>query len=137
MKATPRKLGDTGSKELPQWCHFTLEFSFSLNNRACRQFSKLLLLWRREGEEVKVIRWGFCSGAQAFHGKDNAISTFERSNRAFVPLSFPWFQYLLTNRNRTPSKMVVIIYYYKGYKDNATPWYLYGFPDGSNLGSTV
>ena len=48
-----RKLGDTGSKELPQRCHFILEFSFSLSNRACQQLSKLLLLWRREEEEVE------------------------------------------------------------------------------------
>ena len=98
----PRKLGDTGSKELPQWCHFTLEFSFSLNNRACQELAKLLLLWRREGEEVEVIMWGFCSGAQALHGKDNAISTLERGDRAFVPFSFPWFQYLQTIRNMPP-----------------------------------
>ena len=98
----PRKLGDTGSKELPQWCHFTLEFSFSLNNRACQQLAKLLLLWRREGEEVEVIRWGFCSGAQVLHVKDNAISTLERGDRAFVLFSFPWFQYLLTIRNMPP-----------------------------------
>ena len=88
-----RKLGDTGSKELPQRCHFILEFSFSLNNRACQQLAELLLLWRREEEEVEeeveVIRWGFCSGAQALHGKDNAISTLERGDRAFVPFSFP------------------------------------------------
>ena len=93
-----RKLGDTGSKELPQRCHFNLGLSFSLNNRACQQLAKLLLLWRRE-EKVKVIRWGFCSGAQALHGKDNAFSTLERGDRAFVPFSFPWFQYLLTIRN--------------------------------------
>ena len=94
-----RKLGDTGSKELPQRCHFILEFSFCLDNRACQQLAELLLLWRREEEEVQVIRWGFCSGAQALHGKDNAISTLERGDRAFVPFSFPWFQYLLTIRN--------------------------------------
>ena len=52
--------GDTGSKELPQRCHFVLEFSFSLNNRACQQLAKLMLLWRREEEEVEVevIEWG-------------------------------------------------------------------------------
>ena len=37
----------------------------------------------------------------------------------------------------TPSHMVVIIYYYIGYKYTATTWYLIGFLDGSNLGSTV
>ena len=52
--------------------------------------------------EVEVIRWGFCSGAQSFHGKDNAISILERGDRAFVPFSFPWFQYLLTIRNMPP-----------------------------------
>ena len=36
-----------------------------------------------------------------------------------------------------PSHMVVIIYYYIGYKYEATIWYLTGFPNGSNLGSTV
>ena len=33
--------------------------------------------------------------------------------------------------------MVVIIYYYIGYKYKATTWYLNGFPNGSNLESTV
>ena len=55
-----------------------------------------------EEEEVEVIRWGFCSGAQALHGKDNAISTLEGGDRAFAPFSFPWFQYLLTIYNMPP-----------------------------------
>ena len=33
--------------------------------------------------------------------------------------------------------VVVIIYCYIGCKDKATTWYLNGFADGSNLGSTV
>ena len=33
--------------------------------------------------------------------------------------------------------VVVIIYYYIGYKYKATTWYLTGFPNGSNLESTV
>ena len=37
----------------------------------------------------------------------------------------------------TPSHMVVITYYYIGYKYKASTWYLTGFPNGSNLGSTV
>ena len=37
----------------------------------------------------------------------------------------------------TSSNMVVIIYCYIGCEDRATTWYLNGFPDGSNLGSTV
>ena len=38
----------------------------------------------------------------------------------------------------TPSHMVVIIYYYMGYKYKATTWsYLTGFPNGSKLGSIV
>ena len=37
----------------------------------------------------------------------------------------------------TPSHMVVIIYYYIDYKYKATTWYLTGFPNGSNLESTV
>ena len=37
----------------------------------------------------------------------------------------------------TPSHMVVIICYYMDYKYRATTWYLTGFPNGSNLGSTV
>ena len=37
----------------------------------------------------------------------------------------------------TSSNMVVIIYCYIGCKDKATTWYLNGFLDGSNLGSTV
>ena len=40
-------------------------------------------------------------------------------------------------RASTPSHMVVIIYYCIGYKYKATTWYLTGFPNGSNLGSTV
>ena len=38
-----------------------------------------------------------------------------------------------------PSHMAVVIYYYiqVGYKYKATTWYLNGFPNGSNLGSTV
>ena len=39
--------------------------------------------------------------------------------------------------NSTSSNMVVIIYCYIGCKDKATTWYLNGFPEGSNLGSTV
>ena len=74
-------------------------FSFSVNNRACQQLAKLLLLWRRE-EEEEVIEWG--PVAQAVLGTDNAISTLERGDRAFVPFSFPWFQYLLTIRNMPP-----------------------------------
>ena len=30
----------------------------------------------------------------------------------------------------TPSHMVVVIYYYIGYKYKATTWYLNGFPNG-------
>ena len=37
----------------------------------------------------------------------------------------------------TSSNMIVIIYCYIGCEDKATTWYLNGFPDGSNLGSTV
>ena len=37
----------------------------------------------------------------------------------------------------TPLHMVVIIYYYMGYKYKATTSYLTGLPNGSNLGSTV
>ena len=37
----------------------------------------------------------------------------------------------------TPSHIVVIIYYYMGYKYKATTWYLPGFPNDSNFGSTV
>ena len=35
------------------------------------------------------------------------------------------------------SNTIVIIYCYIGCKDKATTWYLNGFPEGSNLGSTV
>ena len=37
----------------------------------------------------------------------------------------------------TPSHMVVIIYYCMGYKYKVTTWHLTGFPNSSNLGSTV
>ena len=42
---------------------------------------------------------GLPLGCSALHGKDNAISDVERGDGAFVPFIFPWFQYLLTNRN--------------------------------------
>ena len=86
----PRKLGDIGSKELPQWCHFTLEFSFSLNNRVYQQLAELLCWWRRE-EEVEVIEWGLGPVAQTVLGTDNAISTVERGVRAYVPVIFSDF----------------------------------------------
>ena len=75
-------------------------FSFSLNNRACQQLAKLLLLWRREDEvEVEVTEWGFRLGAQPFTVR---ITPFRMSKwvlALFVSFIFPWFQYLLTNRN--------------------------------------
>ena len=37
----------------------------------------------------------------------------------------------------TTSNMVVIMYCFIGCKDKASTWYLNGFPDGSNLGSTT
>ena len=37
----------------------------------------------------------------------------------------------------TSSNMVVIIYCFIGCKERVSTWYLNGFPDGSNLGSTV
>ena len=42
---------------------------------------------------------GLSFGCSALHGKDNAISGVEMGDDAFVPFIFPWFQYLLTNRN--------------------------------------
>ena len=33
--------------------------------------------------------------------------------------------------------MVVMIYFFIGYKDKASTWCLNGFPDGSNVGSTT
>ena len=67
-------------------------FSFSLNNRACQQLAKLLLLWRREkvevGVEVEVIEWGFLSGAQPFTVR---ITLFRMSKGVMAllsPLSF-------------------------------------------------
>ena len=45
------------------------------------------------------------------------------------------------NRNNvvssTSSNMVVITYCFIGCKDKDSRWYLNGFPDGGNLGSTV
>ena len=85
-------------------------FSFSLNNRARQQLAKLLLLWRRE-EEVEVIEWG--PVAQAVLGVDNAISTLERGDRAFVPFIFPWSQYLLTIRNnRSPTCWAFLLFFF-------------------------
>ena len=37
----------------------------------------------------------------------------------------------------TSSNWVVIIYFFIGCKDKTSTWYLNGFPDGSNLGSTI
>ena len=37
----------------------------------------------------------------------------------------------------TPSHVVVIMYYYVGYKYKATTWYLIGFLNDSDLESTV
>ena len=62
-----------------------------------QQLAKFMLLWRREEEEV--IEWGLGPVAHTVLGKDNAISYVERGDGAFVPFIFPWFQYLLTNRN--------------------------------------
>ena len=46
--------------------------------------------------------------------------------------------FLIAGAYCTPSHtVVVIIYYYIGYKYKATIWYLTGFPNDSNLGSTV
>ena len=42
-----------------------------------------------------------------------------------------------TEKCSTSSYIVVIIYCYISYKDKANAWYLSGFPDGSNLGSTI
>ena len=40
-------------------------------------------------------------------------------------------------RSSTSSNRVVIIYCFIGCKDSTSTWHLNGFPDGSNLGSTV
>ena len=37
----------------------------------------------------------------------------------------------------TSSNWVVIIYFLIGCKDKTSTWHLNGFPDGSNLGSTI
>ena len=37
----------------------------------------------------------------------------------------------------TSSNMVVLVYCYIGYKYKAITWHLNGFPNGSNLGSTL
>ena len=42
---------------------------------------------------------GLSFECSALHGKNNAILDVERGDGAFVPFIFPWFQYLLTNRN--------------------------------------
>ena len=49
----------------------------------------------------------------------------------------PEKQYKQNRKCSTPSHMVVIIYYYIGYKYKATTWYLTGSHNGSDLGSTV
>ena len=64
-------------------------FNFFLNNRACQQLAKLLLLWRREEEvEVEVIEWGFRSGVYPFTVR---ITPFRMSKGVMAllsPLSF-------------------------------------------------
>ena len=59
-------------------------FSVSLNNRACQQLAKLLLLWKREEVEVDVIEWGFLSGAQPFTVR---ITPFRMSKGVMALLS--------------------------------------------------
>ena len=62
----------------------------------------------------------------------------------------PMYTYIINRHAGTPEKqqkqkqcstssnmVVVILYCYIGCKDKATTWYLTGFPEGSNLGSTV
>ena len=64
-------------------------FSFSLNNRACQQLAKLLLLWRREEEvEEVVIESGFRSGAQPFTIRITPFRMFKGVIALLSPLSF-------------------------------------------------
>ena len=93
--------GDTGSKELPQRCHFILDFSFSLDNYAYQQLAELLCWVDERGDRVEVGQ-----AAQALLGSDNASSAVERGDRVFVPVIFPefsWFQdFNTTIRNIFP-----------------------------------
>ena len=61
-------------RRLNELCHFTLEFSFSLDNRAYQPLAELLL----QGGERRVRESGFWSGAQSLLGSDNASSAVER-----------------------------------------------------------
>ena len=58
---------------------------------------------RRRSSQV-----GLLFGCSALHGKDNAISDVERGDGAFVHFIFPWFQYLLTIRNK-PLAMLLLV----------------------------
>ena len=70
---------------VPLYC----SFSFSLNNRACQQLAKLLLLWRREEEVEEVIEWGLGPVAQTVLGSGNVASVMKRVCPRFVPVIFP------------------------------------------------
>ena len=70
-------------------------FSFPLNNRACQQLAKFLLLWRREEvevevevERVEVIEWGFRSGAQPFTVRITPFRMLKELMALLSPLSF-------------------------------------------------
>ena len=69
-----RQVSRTFVRRLNELCRFTLEFSFSLDNRAYQQLAKLLL----QGEEKGEIESGFGSGAQSLLGSGNAFSAVER-----------------------------------------------------------
>ena len=68
-----RQVPRTLVRRLDELCHFTLEFSSSLDNRAYQQLAELLL----QAEE-KVRESGFRSGAQSLLGSDNASSAVDR-----------------------------------------------------------
>ena len=74
-------------RRLDELYHFTLEFSFSLDNRAYQQLAELLL----QVEEKRVRESGFGLGAQSLLGSDNASSAVERGDRVLSPLSSRFF----------------------------------------------
>ena len=73
------------------------------------------------------------------------VTLGQQYNVGEKPIVILYTTYIISRHAGTSEKhqkqnrnMVVIIYcYIIGCKDKATIWYLNGFPDGGNLGSTV
>ena len=65
------------------------------------------------------------------------VTLGQQYNIGEKPTVIPEKQQKQEQCSTSSNMVVVIIYCYIGCEDKATTWYLNGFPDGSNLGSTV